>query len=607
MTVSPCPRYEPELSAYLDGETPSARRAEIESHLRVCDACRAAVARLRGVSRALRRWDAQETRYATSTGFRSRVYSQIGVEDAPASGGFAWRAAAAAALVAAGATGSALVARRFGSDDRAAYERLAAQVAQIEAEYRTRPVEKSADPAAPPAAASVDPLPQLRPIVAPLSPEDAAATPEAPPDVYEQRGDWRFLREALPDHESYARERDSLELREERQRRMQESSSQKSPETVRATTQAAPAPSPLATFLGEARLASGSFGDYQKVQVWPIETSAVRASDAARPLACEKAVAQQILRVTESPTSESVVVENRDAKRPVLVLAGDVLVGGRRDRMAREDVLVGPGDQLSIPTYGSGRSLRTSYTHFTSVNGIAPQELRALVAADRALLSGGIGQDRFDDFVAETLRSLSSPSGRGTLDNLFTNPMLVDKADLYERRLGKRLEPANVVGFAVTAGGKLLGAEIFGDHATFADQRSRLLRSYVLAAIASSPDGTRLDGAVPSRDAVAAVLASAPKGVFPPQGTPSGSGTLVAFRGGVEGGPFGFGLLDGAHVVHAAWFTSVPDGADPAAGAHAGPHRGVGGADAGGAEGGARPSGTRGGPSSEGDGATDAK
>ena len=62
----PCPRYEPELSAYVDGETAPELRAEIETHLRLCAACRAAVTQLKGVSIVLRRWDAHETRYATT-------------------------------------------------------------------------------------------------------------------------------------------------------------------------------------------------------------------------------------------------------------------------------------------------------------------------------------------------------------------------------------------------------------------------------------------------------------------------------------------------------------------------------------------------------------
>jgi len=602
----PCPRYEPELSAYIDAETPPERRVEIETHLRACEPCRLAVARLRGVSRTLRRWDAQETRYATSTGFRNRVFAKLGADEGAPPANFAWRSVAAVALVAVGATGFALVAPRLGGGDDVGLRRLEDQVARLEAVVRPRPAAaRSVDGAPTPAAAAdVARVEPLAPVVAPVVADDSSAAPETAADVYEQRGGRSFLREALPDHEDYARERDKLGLLEELQRKMQALQAEKASQPDR-TTQAAPAPSPLATFLGELRVASGTFAPCEDVQVWPIESTGARAAEGVRPVACEKAIAQRMLNVTESTARESVVVENTDAKkRPVLILAGDVLVGGRQDRVAREDALIGAGEQTSIPTYGSGGVRGTTrYTHFTSCSGIAPQALRALVAADRALLAGGLTEDRFDDYVADTVKSLSSPQRLGSLDNLFSNPQLVRTTDEYASKLEKRLDAPNVVGFAVSAGSRLLGAEVFGDHATLLEHRARLLRSYVLAAIAVSPDGTRLDGAPPSRDAVVALVASSPKSVYH-AGTSSGYGTLAVFRG-VEGYPFGFGLLDGNHVIHAALFTSVPPAPEPAGGAHAGSHRG--GADTPSGPEGARSGGSRSGSSGGGDGATDTK
>jgi len=601
----PCPRYEPDLSAFLDGETTPARRAELETHLRSCEACRVAVAQLRGVSRALRRWDAQETRYATSSGFKNRVFAGIGVEEEAApKRTFAWRAAAAVGLVAAGATAFALVAPRFETGESEAYRQLAWDIKRLSKAMNNRASAPTVrDEQRPVETAKVERLAPLEPVVDAPGADDDSATADAAPEIYEQRGDRRYLRDALSIHEDFARERDRLVLLEEL-RKMQEEKNQKPTELAR-PTQAAAAPSPLATYLGELRVASTSYLPFQKVQVWPIEsTSAKSGPEALRAFACEKAIAAGKFTASENGSRDSVVVENHDAKRPVLVLAGDVLVGGRQDRVAREDALIGPGEQLSLSTYGSGGERRTSYTRFTECTGIAPQALRALAGADRALFPGGLAQEKFNDYVADTVRSLVSPSPLGSLDKLFSNPELIGAADGYVRNFEKRLDAPNVVGFAVSAGGRLLGFEAFGDHATFVDHRLRLMRSYVLAAIALSPDGTRLAGDVPSRDAVVAMVASAPKSVFPP-GTPSGFGTLVVFRG-ADNGPFGFGLLDGSRVVHAALFTAVPEPPDAPGGGHAGGHRGAGDAPSGPET--SHSGGARGGSSGDGaEGATDSQ
>ncbi len=553
----PCPRYEPELSAYLDGETTPALRAEIESHLRVCDSCRAAVGQLRLVSRTLRRWDAQETRYATSTGFRNRVLASVGAGRSAPRTDTVWRIAAGFALVAAGAGGYALVAPRLADLDSSAPDRVSAQLAELKSLLAARPAPVAA-PVERHSGSDVPRVAPLDPVVARLEPDDAPSAPPSAPDVFEPRGDEHFLRDALPDHDAYSRERRILALEEQLNR------TPESPVATagRPTSAQSAALSPLATFLGEVRVAAGNYPPFNQVQVWPIELDgakpAARAADRVRAVPCADAIAQEILSVTESPVRETVVAVNNDPKRPVLVLAGDVLAGGRQDRVAREDLLIAPGERLSIPTYTSGRARSSSYRTFTSSRGVAPPDLRALIAVDRALMSGGLGQEAFDDAVGRTVGGLASPGRYGSLDNIYSsNPELAARADLYVKTFAKRLEPANVVGFAVSAGGNLLGVEVFGDHATFADHRVRVLRSYVMAALAP----LRLEGATPSRESVAAILAAAPRGAFHAE-SQTLSGTFSVFRG-VEGAAFGFGLLDGSRVVHSVFFTSVPAGAEP--------------------------------------------
>jgi len=45
-----CRVHEDELSAYLDGELPAARRARLEAHLRVCPHCQGELQELSGIS-----------------------------------------------------------------------------------------------------------------------------------------------------------------------------------------------------------------------------------------------------------------------------------------------------------------------------------------------------------------------------------------------------------------------------------------------------------------------------------------------------------------------------------------------------------------------------
>jgi len=49
-----CRLYENELSAYLDGELPAARKARLEAHLRVCPHCQGELQELSGISHYIR-------------------------------------------------------------------------------------------------------------------------------------------------------------------------------------------------------------------------------------------------------------------------------------------------------------------------------------------------------------------------------------------------------------------------------------------------------------------------------------------------------------------------------------------------------------------------
>ena len=549
---NPCPKFEPDLSAWLDDELPAAERAALDAHLRGCEPCRGALAQIRGVSRALRRWDALETRYATSTGFRNRVYATIGAGSDAQQIGPGWRVAAAVALVAAGATGFALLAPRLRGSEDDPVRKLTAEIQRLH-----EVVEARGTAAAPASVAAKAPpvarLDGLDPVIVPPQGDDPEPVAAPDPAVWDTRDGRSYERAAVQDHDDFVRDRDRLEI-EEKLREMRSP-----PQDARnAATSAPPAPTPFATYLGQLTVAPDGAPAGQAIHVWPVTLGApARSADRGRVLPCKDAMFQRVLSVSEGDSKESVLAVNNDAKRPVMVLAGDVFFGAGRDRVAREDVLVGPLESVSIPTFASGLPRRRLSSSFSASNGIAPPALRVQIAAERARLGGGFDQRAFDGLVQETIKVLASPQVPGSLNNLFFNGKLLDRADGLAKGFEKRLDDPGVVGIAVTAGSELLGVEVFGDHATFLDHRSRLLRSYMMAVI----ETPRLDGVPPSRESLSAVVASVAASAFHVQ-TRSGSGFLSILRR-TDGGPFGLCLTDAnQRILHAVLFRDVP--ADPA-------------------------------------------
>ena len=364
----PCPQFEPDLSAWLDGELEGAECQRMEAHLAACRACTRAVARLRGVSTVLRRWDAHETRYAATTGFRNRVLSRLGTPvetrsaptpppgPAPASRGarLAWRAPPAAAPMLAARGGFALLAPRFTAQRPTEVARLEAQVRELQGVLQelarsgdasaVRPIETA------PAPERVGPL---DPIIGPVPDEVDRGTAEGPVhEVWERDGARNVLRDFARENEDFRREKGYLDL-EENFRAFEHAN-----RAARGTTAAPPPLTPLAAFLRRVEVSLANLPDREKVQVWAIEIAASARSEAKPLLRSDEAIRTRDLAVSESGAhgDQTVLLANVSSS-PVLVLAGDILVGGRRDRVAREDVLVAPGQRgLTLPTYGSGRA-----------------------------------------------------------------------------------------------------------------------------------------------------------------------------------------------------------------------------------------------------------
>jgi hypothetical protein len=557
--VRPCDHFEPELSAFLDGELPATEHGAVGAHVEACAPCASELDRLRAVGVVLRRWDAEETRYATTHAFRSRVLSRLDSEPgstivapagtrtpvgAPAPAGrlLLIRAAAAAVVVlAAGAAVSlAWPQSHNGSLDRLAHELAAWRADRLEqrdAETTTTATLPTED------AAPVPSIPRVgswRPVVTPV--EDTSGTPSetvAAPEIWEEHGPDRIVQDAFGHYDRFQQERRELELLEELRR----AQATASVATERPTHDSAPV-TPLGRYLGTLQVAEGSYAPFQQVQVWPIVLDGAATTTDAAPMTADEALALKALRVREG--DGTLVVENRDRRgRSVLVLAGDVFHGGRRDRVVAEDVLLEPGQTRSVRALATGDEHRTRRRTFSRSDGLAPHRVRALLAR-------GAGQAIVDRTVAASLPTLGVAGGDGSIASIFDNDQLFSRADRYVRALLPRLERERVVGFAVAAGDDLLGIEVFSDHATFASLRTRALRSYVLEALARP----RLVGEAPEREAVVSALRLAGRAAN--SGT---SGEVAAFLD-PEASVGGYGLVTDSLVRHAVVFAGEQVGAD---------------------------------------------
>jgi hypothetical protein len=370
---------------------------------------------------------------------------------------------------------------------------------------------------------------------------------------WERHGEFRLHADAVRDYNAFNAERMALMVKEfEEQVRGRSGVSDSATADAGSTREV----SPLGAYLANASVARERLPSHAQIQVWPIRVEG-GGHDGPRPVLTEEALREGILRARQTSARDApqmVQIENTDAGRSILVLAGDVFQGGTQDFVVASDTLIAPGRRVTVSSRPSGKRRKTRSTRRLRSGGVAPVRLRQMLAGDP------VNAESWDYAVKESLAGLASTSS-GSLASVFLNDQLVRAVDRQADLFTARLEGSDVVGFAVAAGSELLGIEVFGHHEAFVSARTRLLRSYLLEARLRN-----LGGSLPGRDDVVALLADA--GSSRTVHWSSGGGELATFTS-VVSGVHGFGILDGGRALHASIFP--PRG--PGAGA-GGPGRG---------------------------------
>jgi hypothetical protein len=191
----------------------------------------------------------------------------------------------------------------------------------------------------------------------------------------------------------------------------------------------------------------------------------------------DEAQASGALLITEqgSATVPELIVDNR-GKAHVLLLAGEILVGGKQNRVLREDILLPPlsGPRaLGVYCVEQGR-WNEGKRDFESKSTFAHPALRREVY-DK------VEQGRVWSEVARSTRAAAAPSSTGSYQQVYEQPAVREHLDEAERGLDARVS-SGALGAAVFVGPNLSGIDVFRDPSLFAREWRKLLRAYAVEA-----------------------------------------------------------------------------------------------------------------------------
>lgn len=185
---------------------------------------------------------------------------------------------------------------------------------------------------------------------------------------------------------------------------------------------------------------------------------------------------------------------NKSGKMLILI-AGEILTGGKQDRICARDRIVPPTDS-AIPLdvfcvehgrwTGAGSFSANTHLAVDGANGAPKPSAGGGGGGGMANISvrekaeARKSQEEVWGKVADTVKVSEAPPASGTLNGAYQDEKVSKKIQDYENRLSTGLGGRNVIGIVVALGGRVVSADVFADSALFQQYRPKLLRSYAL-------------------------------------------------------------------------------------------------------------------------------
>ena len=227
------------------------------------------------------------------------------------------------------------------------------------------------------------------------------------------------------------------------------------------------------------RVTIGGVHRWSGLTFYPLELRARHSM--TRILTLDQALHRGELAIREMGEGRVSRLEVRnDATRPVFLMAGELILGGKQNRMVRDDVL------LSRRSGWREIAVYCGEQHRWRESGLFKSGGTLSAPALRKMASSGVGQDRIWGEIGSQLKAAEVESETANYQQFFESPE-------RRRRLAscvERLRPLpcpRTVGCVVVRGHRIVGCDLFGDPELFAALWPKLCRSYGAEVMASRP------------------------------------------------------------------------------------------------------------------------
>jgi len=228
------------------------------------------------------------------------------------------------------------------------------------------------------------------------------------------------------------------------------------------------------------QLSAGSWLEKSGIQIAPLYLS--KSNTSISYLSLDEATKSGLINVMETSDVNELLVENK-GKKYILLLAGEVVSGGKQDRMVGKDLILGPGKirRINIFCIEHGRwTSGAEKTEFKSSSVMADNEIR-----QKAQKEGGseANQSGVWDEVAKSLDAYQAASPTGNYQAILKSEKFQDSDAIVKYFLDKFEDDDDIAGFALAYNGEVQSLEYFANPGLASRYQEKLIRSYVTSAL----------------------------------------------------------------------------------------------------------------------------